>query len=105
MTARMAKRPMRQRVALELEGDARITASAVVLTRCRFQCTYCGAWKDSSDFGLRVMRDKVIRNQPRCAPCRRHLGAGMVDSTPKAIRRRARAVRQLELELEDGAVQ
>ena len=42
----------------------------VVLTNSAFQCTACGKWKPGEEFGLRKMKDGIIRNQAQCKKCR-----------------------------------
>jgi hypothetical protein len=45
-------------------------AGKVALTNAQFQCTDCQKWKPAEDFGLRRMKDGIIRNQAQCKKCR-----------------------------------
>jgi hypothetical protein len=39
-----------------------------------FVCTGCSELKKGSEFGLRKMKNNLIRNQPRCKKCRGKYG-------------------------------
>jgi len=45
-------------------------AGKVALTNAQFQCTACGHLKPAENFGLRRMKDGIIRNQAQCKKCR-----------------------------------
>jgi len=66
MTARSDQLPLKG-----TEGPPRAavthTVSGVVLVNVWLKCPTCG---DTVPVELRVMGDGLVRNQPRCSPCR-----------------------------------
>jgi transposase-like protein len=56
--------------AVKASTTIRHRTGKVVLTNAYFRCTDCKRTRAGKHFGLRRMRNGVIRNQPQCSECR-----------------------------------